>query len=141
MNLFDVVCLGINGIIGAGIFLLPEVFSKIHPEYHTPYVAICVNTLLTLILSLTGTFEYLIFASVLVSVLQYILTCLSVIISRRIQPGILKSYMVPGGHIIPCLALLTCFWILLQVKLIIIITTLGGTALSLPFYYFRKEKD
>jgi hypothetical protein len=47
---------------------------------------------------------------------------------------------VPGGYIIPCLALLTCFWILLQVKLTIIIATLGGIALSLPLYYFRKEK-
>jgi hypothetical protein len=47
---------------------------------------------------------------------------------------------VPGGYIIPCLALLTCIWILLQVKLTIIIATLGGIALSLPLYYFRKEK-
>ena len=119
---------------------LPEVFSKIHPKYHTPYVAICVNTFLTLILSLTGTFEYLIFASVLVSILQYIPTCLAVIVLRRKRPGISKSYIVPGGYIIPCLALLTCFWILYQVKLIIIIATLGGIALSLPLYYFRKGK-
>jgi amino acid transporter len=119
---------------------LPEVFSRIHPEYHTPYVAIGVNTFLTLILSLTGTFEYLIFASVLVSIFQYIPTCLAVIVLRRKQPDISKSYTVPGGYIIPCLALLTCFWILLQVKLIIIIATLGGITLSLPLYYFRKGK-
>jgi amino acid transporter len=98
--------------------LLPKVFSRIHPEYHTPYVAIGVNTFLTLILSLTGTFEYLIFASVLVSILQYIPTCLAVIVLRRKRP----------------------VWILLQVKLTIIIATLGGIALSLPLYYFRKEK-
>jgi amino acid transporter len=77
---------------------------------------------------------------VLVSILQYIPTCLAVIVLRRKQPGISKSYTVPGGDIIPCLALLTCFWILLQVKLIIIIATLGGIALSLPLYYFRKGK-
>jgi len=119
---------------------LPKVFSRIHPEYHTPYVAIGVNTFLTLILSLTGTFEYLISASVLVSILQYIPTCLAVIVLRRKRPDISKSYTVPGGYIVPCLALLTCFWILLQVKLIIIIATLGGITLSLPLYYFRKEK-
>jgi len=120
--------------------LLPEVFSKIHPKYHTPYIAIGVNTFLTLILSLTGTFEYLIFASVLVSIFQYMPTCLAVIVLRKKRPGISKSYTVPGGYIIPCLALLTCFWILLQVKLIIIIATLGGIALSLPIYFYRKEK-
>ena len=120
---------------------LPEVFSKIHPQYHTPYIAICVNTFLTLVLSLTGTFEYLIFSSVLVSILQYIPTCLAVIVLRRKRPGVSTGYRVPGGHIIPSLALLTCFWILLQVKLIIIIATLGGIALSLPIYFYRKKSE
>ncbi len=119
--------------------VLPKIFSKIHPQYHTPYIAICANTFLTLVLSLTGSFEYLIFSSVLVSILQYIPTCLAVIVLRRKRPGNPKGYMVPGGYIIPSLALLTCFWILLQVKLIIIIATLGGIALSLPIYFYRKN--
>jgi amino acid transporter len=119
--------------------LLPAVFSKIHPRFHTPYVAIGVNTFLTLILSLTGTFEYLIFASVLVSILQYIPTCLAVIVLRKKRPDILKSYTIPGGYIIPCFALLTCFWILFQIKLIIIAATFGGIALCLPLYFFRKS--
>jgi len=119
--------------------VLPKIFSKIHPQYHTPYIAICANTFLTLVLSLTGTFEYLIFSSVLVSILQYIPTCLAVIVLRRKRPGNSKGYMVPGGYIIPSLALLTCFWILLQVKLIIVIATLGGIVLSLPIYYYRKN--
>ncbi|WP_162532345.1 APC family permease [Candidatus Scalindua japonica] len=117
---------------------LPEIFTKIHPKYHTPYVAIGVNTVLTLILSLTGTFEYLIFASVLVSILQYIPTCLAVIVLRRKRPDVSKSFRVPGGYIVPSLALLTCFWILLQVKPVIILATLVGVALSLPIYFFRK---
>ncbi len=119
--------------------LFPAVFRKIHSRFHTPYVAIGVNTFLTLTLSLTGTFEYLIFASVSVSILQYIPTCLAVIVLRRKRPDILKSYTIPGGYIIPCVALLTCFWILLQIKVIIIIATLGGIALCLPLYFFRRK--
>ena len=41
---------------------LPRIFSSIHPTYHTPYWAIIVNAGLTLILSLTGSFKYLIAA-------------------------------------------------------------------------------
>ncbi len=119
--------------------LFPAVFSRIHPRFHTPYVAIGVNTFLTLTLSLTGTFEYLIFASVLVSILQYIPTCLGVIVLRKKRPDIQKSYTIPGGYIIPCFALFTCFWILFQIKLVIIIATLGGIALCLPLYFFRKK--
>ncbi|HHT9130799.1 MAG TPA: APC family permease, partial [Candidatus Brocadiaceae bacterium] len=58
---------------------LPGIFSAIHPTHHTPYLAIIVNTSLTLLLSLTGSFKYLIAASVMVSILQYIPTCLAVV--------------------------------------------------------------
>ncbi len=120
--------------------LFPKVFSKIHPKFHTPYVAIGINAFLTLILALTGTFEYLVYASVLVSVLQYIPTCLAVIVLRRRRSGNTGSYKVPGGYIIPCLAILTCIWILLQTKMVVICATIGGIAFSLPIYYFRKKK-
>ncbi len=118
----------------------PDIFRKIHPKYHTPYIAIGVNAILTLVLTLTGTFEYLIFASVLVSILQYIPTCLAVIVLRRrrlVNPG---SYRVPGGYIIPCIAILTCLWILLQTKMIVVLATFGGIAFSLPLYFIRKKR-
>ena len=119
---------------------LPELFSRIHPQFHTPYIAIIVCASLTLILSLTGTFEYLVFASVLVSLLQYIPTCLAVIVLRRKKPEISRSYKIPGGYIIPCVAILTCFWLLCQVNMVVIVTTLAGMMLCLPFYFLRKRK-
>jgi amino acid transporter len=119
---------------------LPKAFSKIHPKFHTPYVAIGINTILTLILFLTGTFEYLIFASVMVSLLQYIPTCLAVIVLRRKRVEVSKSYTIPGGYIVPCLALLTCFWLLFQMKLVVIMALFGGMVLSLPIYFYRKRR-
>ncbi len=117
---------------------LPEIFSKIHPKYHTPYVAIAVNTILTLVLFLTGTFKYLIFASVIVSLLQYIPTCLAVIVLRKKRSEATSNFTVPGGYIVPCLALVTCFWLLFQMELIVIMAAFAGMALSLPIYFFRK---
>ena len=119
---------------------LPETFSKIHPKFHTPYVAIGINTILTLILFLTGTFEYLIIASVMVSLLQYIPTCLAVIVLRKKGSTVSKSYTIPGGYVIPCLALLTCFWLLFQMKLVVIMALFVGMVLSLPIYFYRKGK-
>lgn len=117
---------------------LPEIFSKIHPVYHTPYLAIIVNTALTLLLSLTGSFKYLIAASVMVSLLQYIPTCLAVIALRRSRPEMERSYRIPGGYAIPILALVICGWLVCHVELKVAAATAIAIAASLPFY-FKKN--
>ena len=119
---------------------MPEIFSKVHPKFHTPYVAIGTNAFLTLFLSLTGTFEYLIFASVMASLLQYIPTCLAVIVLRKKRSDVPRSYTIPGGYLIPCLALIICIWLLFQMKLIVVLATLAGMALSLPVYFLKKRR-
>lgn len=117
---------------------LPKIFSKIHPKYHTPYLAILVNTVLTILLSLTGSFKYLITASVMVSLLQYIPTCLAVIILRKYNPERERSYRIPGGYSIPVFALVICGWLLYYVELKILAATAVAIIVSLPFY-FRKR--
>ena len=118
---------------------LPEVFSRTHPEYHTPYLAIIVNTFLTLVLALTGSFKYLVAASVMVSILQYIPTCLAVIILRRSNPERKGSYLIPGGHLIPFFALLVCGWLVFNVELKVIAATAVAISVSLPFYFYKKR--
>ncbi len=117
---------------------LPRIFSKIHQTYHAPYLAIIVNTGLTLALSLTGSFKYLIAASVMVSILQYIPTCLAVIIMRRRNPEAERSYRVPGGNCIPIIALMICGWLIYHVEPKVIVATTSAIAVSLPFYFKRK---
>jgi basic amino acid/polyamine antiporter, APA family len=117
---------------------LPKIFSKIHQKYHTPYLAILVNTVLTIVLSLTGSFKYLITASVMVSLLQYIPTCLAVIILRKYNPERERSYRIPGGYSIPIFALVICGWLLYYVELKILAATAVAIIVSLPFY-FRKR--
>lgn len=116
----------------------PGIFSKIHPVYHTPYVAIIVNTALTLLLSLTGSFKYLIAASVMVSLLQYIPTCLAVIALRRYRPEMERSYRIPGGYAIPILALVICGWLVCHVELKVAAATATAIAASLPFYFKKR---
>ncbi|MBI2472587.1 MAG: amino acid permease [Planctomycetes bacterium] len=118
----------------------PKIFSKIHPVHHTPYVAIIVNTALTLLLSLTGSFKYLIAASVMVSILQYIPTCLAVVALRRYRPELERSYKIPGGYCIPIFALVICGWLIFHVELKVAAATAIAIAVSLPFY-FKKRSD
>jgi amino acid transporter len=118
---------------------LPAIFSRIHPRYHTPYPAILANAVLALTLTLTGSFQYLIAASVMASILQYIPTCLSVIVLRIRKPDAKRNYRIPGGYSIPVFALLICGWLASQVESKVIIATALALALSLPFYFKRKR--
>mgnify|MGYP006350194907 FL=1 len=118
---------------------LPKTFSKIHPTYHTPYWAIILNAVLTLALSLTGSFHYLIAASVMASIFQYIPTCLAVIVLRRYKPEQERSYRIPGGYCIPILALVICGWLICHVEPKVIAATALAIAVSLPCYFFRKN--
>jgi hypothetical protein len=63
-----------------------------------------------------------------------------VIVLRRKRTEVSKSYTIPGGYLIPCLALLTCFWLLFQMKLVVIMALFGGMVLSLPIYFYRKRR-
>lgn len=118
----------------------PKIFSQIHPRYHTPYLAIVINTGLTLLLTLTGSFKYLIAASVMVSILQYIPTCLAIIVLRIRWPDRQRNYKIPGGYCIPLLALAICVWLACNIEAGVIIATTLAIIISLPFYFTRGVK-
>ncbi len=118
---------------------LPKIFSKIHPTHHTPYLAIVINTALTLALSLTGSFKHLIAASVMVSILQYIPTCLAVMVLRKRRPEWERHYKIPGGYCVPVLALAICGWLICHVELKVIAATVVAVLVSLPFYFMRRR--
>ncbi|KKO20075.1 MAG: hypothetical protein DCC43_14160 [Candidatus Brocadia sp.] len=117
---------------------LPRIFSRVHRGYHTPCWAILLNTVLTLALSLTGSFKYLLAVSVMVSIIQYIPACLAVIVLRRYQAERARSYRIPGGHTVPVIGLAICGWLTYHVEFKVIAATALAMALSLPFYFHRR---
>lgn len=87
---------------------LPEILAKIHPRYHTPYVAILTQTGLALGLVLTGTAEDLAVLSAIARLATYIGTCVSVPVLRRKMPATERAIRLPGGPAIPIAALVIC---------------------------------
>jgi len=61
--------------------LLPEIFKKIHSNFHTPYVAILV-TGFVMIISLFFTLDILVEAASAVMITTYLFSCVAVIIMR-----------------------------------------------------------
>jgi APA family basic amino acid/polyamine antiporter len=88
---------------------VPRIFAHIHPRYRTPDVAIVATCLTTLVLALTGSFVELAAISAIARLVVYSGTCASVLRLRRDSRA---PFTIPGGPVIPIVALLVCVVIL-----------------------------
>jgi len=119
---------------------LPAWLEAVHESYHTPYRAIVVNSTLTCILAVSGTFELLLKLSVLAALWQYIPTCMAAFVMKwRKVPS---AFNAPGGLAVPLLALIVCGVLIAQVDLAALEWSLLGMAIGLiPFFFLRRKND
>ena len=121
---------------------LPRALAAVHPVYHTPHVAIPVQSGLTLAVALTGTFERLaILANVAVLVL-YLGSALASWRLRRlgVQSGAAEPVLrVPFAGAVPWLACGVILWLLTGLTRGEVIAFAACVALaSLPYLFSRR---
>jgi APA family basic amino acid/polyamine antiporter len=91
---------------------LPRALAAIHPRYRTPHVAVVFSAALVLGLTLTSQFVYLLTVSTISRLLVFAATCISMPRLRRI-PGVPAArFVLPGGLIIPGMALALISWLI-----------------------------
>ena len=94
---------------------LPRWFGHVHATYRTPITAIVVTSAVSLVLAISGSWATLAAASAISRLLVYVATCASQIRLRspefagRVQPA---RFLLPGGHLIPALAIAVSMMIL-----------------------------
>jgi amino acid transporter len=85
---------------------LPRAVAAVHPAWRTPHVAIAVFAVVSWLVTITGTFRYLLELFVISRMLAYGSTCLALIVlRRRAGPA---PVPVAGGPLIAVLALAAC---------------------------------
>jgi basic amino acid/polyamine antiporter, APA family len=92
---------------------LPAALAKIHPVYRSPHVAVVVFAVLAWGVALSGKFAELATLSAVARVLFSASTCLAVPVLRYRQRHLVASFMLPGGPLIPLLAVSLSVWLLL----------------------------
>lgn len=118
----------------------PAFLARIHPRFHTPAAAIVVQFVISLALALSGSFAGLALLSMVTRLLAYIGTAAAVLVlARRYRdrPGALK---LPGGPLIPALALLLSVGLLLSASWQNLLAV--GVALSIGalIYLFPRKQ-
>jgi amino acid transporter len=92
---------------------LPATLASVHPRWHTPHVAIVAQTALVLTLALFARFEQLAVVANVAALIVYAACCLAAAELRRrdVRSGGIP-FSVPGGAIVPWLALVVIAWIM-----------------------------
>jgi APA family basic amino acid/polyamine antiporter len=91
---------------------LPAVLARIHPHYRSPHWAVVVVALLTWVVALSGGFAQLAVLSAVARLVFSASTCLAVPVLRRRQRQLAPGFVLPGGPIIPLLAVALSAWLL-----------------------------
>jgi amino acid transporter len=114
--------------------VLPSWFSHVSPRFHTPSNSVLFYGAMSLVLALSGTFIWLAAMSTLVRVRVYGMCIASL---PRLENRIGEhegQYRLPGGWLVPVIALLLCLWLVTQASMTAWLTALAFIALGSVLY-------
>ncbi|CAM3683556.1 Serine/threonine exchanger SteT [Vibrio aerogenes CECT 7868] len=122
--------------------MIPTFFGrKNHND--VPVVAILASCIVTVPIALSGSFAQLAMLSVVARFVQYIPTCLSVLVFRHRFSGNAEaqsSFKAPCGWLMPVVAVGLCLYLLADQPPVKIVVGLSFMALISPFFLMAQKK-
>jgi len=91
---------------------LPSVIGRIHPTFSTPYIAIVINAILMLVLTLSSSFVQALTISTIARLVTYGATCLALPILRSRSNNSAAIFKLPLGNLVAGLSLVLIVWLL-----------------------------
>jgi amino acid transporter len=125
-----------------GLFF--SALGRVHPRFHTPYVAILISALLGMALVMSRSFEALASTMVLAVWPFYALTVAALFRLRRRRPDAVRPYRVAGYPFVPAIFIATVVWFIVNALIsapISTTTTFAVILLGLPVYFFSFARD
>ncbi|HET7675283.1 MAG TPA: APC family permease [Gammaproteobacteria bacterium] len=117
----------------------PRWLAGIHPRFRTPAAAIVGQTLIVLVLALSGSFVELAILSVIARLATYIGTAAAVPVLRRRFANRSGAVRLPGGAAIPVAALLIAIALLASARPANLIGAAAALAFGALIYLFRRS--
>jgi amino acid transporter len=91
---------------------LPRGLAAVHPRYMTPVASIALAAVVSIALTLSSTFVYLLTVSTIARLLIFAVCCAALPVLRRREAELPALVRVPGGVVIPVVALALIAWLL-----------------------------
>ena len=119
--------------------LLPSALARVHPRRRTPWVAILAFAGLILAAAATGSFRALAVLSSISLLLVYLGVCLAALRLRRTHPPAAGAFRLPGGPLVPVLAVATVCWLLAQSTRTEALGMAAVLAVATLYYVMRRR--
>ncbi|GHO52728.1 amino acid permease [Ktedonobacter robiniae] len=115
--------------------LLPPWFARVHPSFGTPYrISILTGVIVAFIAAFTPISDLAELVNI-GTLLAFILVSAGVLILRRTQPDMKRSFRTPGVPVVPILAMLACLALMLYLPLITWIRFVIWLVLGIAVYF------
>lgn len=118
----------------------PKILAQVHPRFRTPAAAILCQGVIALGLALSGSFVQLALLSMTTRLFAYIGTAAAVLVLARRhadRPGALR---LPGGPLIPVLALMLCLALFASASWANILAALAAFAVGAVIYVLPNRR-
>ncbi len=117
---------------------LPRVFARVSFGGQVPYVAVLLSSGLTYVLTIGNSYVALAVLSVIARIVQYMASCIALLILRhRQEPGEIR-FRAPAGRLLAAAALLVCVWLLLSATRSQLLWTAVALLAGYVLYYANK---
>jgi amino acid transporter len=118
---------------------LPRPLSRIHPRFHTPWIAIIAFATFTLLLTLSGGFKVMAVLASMALLLIYLAVCLAALQFRYRRPAVPGSFRAPGGPTVALLASVVVLWVLAHSTRKEVLSMAALVTLSVLYYAVRRR--
>lgn len=119
----------------------PRWLTRVHPSYHTPTLAILVQTAIVIPLALSGSFVSLATLTVIARLAANVGTAAAVPILRRRLADRAGAVRLPLGATIPVAALALALVLLFSARITNLLPALGALGLGVVIYHFRRPAE
>jgi basic amino acid/polyamine antiporter, APA family len=120
---------------------LPRGLAVVHPRFRTPVASVLATIAVMLVLTLSGTFIYLLTLSTIARLLTYLATCGALPVLRRRITAPAAAFLMPAGVTVACLGVLLGLWLLSTCTLREARDTAIAAAAGLGIYWLNRKLD